>query len=114
MTSRADLIYILDNVNAGGAVDGGASKQQQEKQTRDLFLTFHCFCTRKEVRMLFNQVWFYVSWYCTKACFTIQIQCYDVILEDTNIAKALTEYASYAAIEFLVLGASSKHDFIRY
>ncbi|GJW83759.1 U-box domain-containing protein 35-like protein [Tanacetum coccineum] len=73
-----------------GAVDGGASKQQQEKQTRDLFLTFHCFCTRKE------------------------IQCYDVILEDTNIAKALTEYASYAAIEFLILGASSKHGFIRY
>ncbi|GKC61936.1 U-box domain-containing protein 35-like protein [Tanacetum coccineum] len=44
----------------------------------------------------------------------ILIQCYDVILEDTNIAKALTEYASYAAIEFLILGASSKHGFIRF
>ncbi|KAK1416586.1 hypothetical protein QVD17_32377 [Tagetes erecta] len=75
----------------GGGIDASdASKQQSEKQTRDLFLTFHCFCTRKE------------------------IQCYDVILEDTNIAKALTEYASQAAIEILVLGASSRHGFIRF
>ncbi|KAI7730025.1 hypothetical protein M8C21_019976 [Ambrosia artemisiifolia] len=62
----------------------------REKQTRDLFLNFHCFCTRK------------------------QIQCYDVVLEDTNVAKALTEYASYAAIEVLVVGASSRRGFIRF
>ena len=24
-------------------------RQQLEKQTKDLFLTFHCFCTRKDV-----------------------------------------------------------------
>ncbi|KVI05080.1 Concanavalin A-like lectin/glucanase, subgroup [Cynara cardunculus var. scolymus] len=42
------------------------------------------------------------------------VQCLDVILEDTSISKALTEYASYAAIEFLVLGASSKHGFLRF
>ncbi|KAI3734649.1 hypothetical protein L6452_14123 [Arctium lappa] len=77
-------------VQGGGIDASAASKQQHEKQTRDLFLTFHCFCTRKE------------------------IQCFDVILEDTNISKALSEYASYAAIEFLVLGASSKHGFIRF
>ncbi|GJS70956.1 U-box domain-containing protein 35-like protein [Tanacetum coccineum] len=43
----------------------------------------------------------------------IYVQCIDVILEDTNIAKALAEYASQAAIEFLVLGASSRNGFIR-
>lgn len=43
----------------------------------------------------------------------LQIQCFDVILEDTNIAKVLAEYANYAAIEVLVLGASSRHGFIR-
>lgn len=42
-----------------------------------------------------------------------QVQSLDVILEDTDIAKALLEYASYAAIENLILGASSRHGFIR-
>nr|KAJ0222653.1 hypothetical protein LSAT_V11C200088280 [Lactuca sativa] len=41
------------------------------------------------------------------------VQCIDVILEGTNIAKALAEYASENAIEYLVLGASSRHGFIR-
>nr|XP_043618577.1 U-box domain-containing protein 35-like [Erigeron canadensis] len=86
------LIHVIRKTPpTGGGIDASAAnKQQTEKQTRDLFLTFHCFCTRKE------------------------IQCYDVILEDANIAKALTEYASYAAIEYLVLGASSRHGFIRF
>ncbi|KAK3015905.1 hypothetical protein RJ639_007641 [Escallonia herrerae] len=79
--------------NTGGGRDVNVSlsahKQQLEKQTEDLFLTFHCFCTRKD------------------------IHCLDIILEDTDIAKALTEYVSYAAIENLVLGASSRHGFIR-
>ncbi|GMP35226.1 hypothetical protein CsSME_00007762 [Camellia sinensis var. sinensis] len=70
-------------------VVGSAHRQQLEKQTKDLFLTFHCFCTRKD------------------------IQCLDVILEDTDIVKALLEYVTYTAIENLVLGASSRHGFIR-
>ncbi|GFZ04417.1 kinase with adenine nucleotide alpha hydrolases-like domain-containing protein [Actinidia rufa] len=71
-----------------GPASASAHRQQLEKQTKDLFLTFHCFCTRKNV------------------------QCLDVILEDTDVVKALLEYVSYAAIENLVLGASS-HGFIR-
>ena len=35
-----------------------------------------------------------------------QIRCIDVTLKDTDIAKALIEYANYAAIERLVLGNS--------
>ncbi|CAN6573746.1 unnamed protein product [Malus baccata var. baccata] len=65
-------------------------KQQLEKMAKDLFVTFHCYCTRKD------------------------INCLDIILEDSDIPKALTEYASYAAIETLVLGAPSKHGFIRF
>lgn len=42
-----------------------------------------------------------------------QIQCLDVILEDADVVKALTEYVSHAAIENLVLGAPAKHGFIR-
>lgn len=44
-------------------------------------------------------------------CFE-QIRCLDVILEDADVAKALTEYLSSAAIQNLVLGAS-RHGFIR-
>ncbi|KAL0317474.1 UNVERIFIED_CONTAM: U-box domain-containing protein 52 [Sesamum angustifolium] len=39
------------------------------------------------------------------------IHCFDVVLEDTDIAKAITEYTAHAAIENLVLGAS-RHGFI--
>lgn len=42
-----------------------------------------------------------------------QVQCVDVILEDQDISKALTEYVRYTAINNLVLGASSRHGFIR-
>ncbi|XP_038887897.1 U-box domain-containing protein 35-like [Benincasa hispida] len=74
----------------GNFTSDSPRKQKLETQTRDIFLTFHCYCTRKD------------------------IQCLDVILEDTDIVKALTEYVSYAAIDTLVLGAPSKHGFIRF
>uniref|UniRef100_A0A5B7BKV4 RING-type E3 ubiquitin transferase n=1 Tax=Davidia involucrata TaxID=16924 RepID=A0A5B7BKV4_DAVIN len=79
------------NYAAVSDVNGAASahRQQLEKQTKELFLSFHCFCTRKDIQSL------------------------DVILEDTDVAKALTEYVSHAAIETLILGASSRHGFIR-
>ncbi|KAL9235562.1 hypothetical protein vseg_010310 [Gypsophila vaccaria] len=56
--------------------------QMVDKQTRELFLTFRCFCTRKDIR------------------------CLDITLRDTDVARALSDYASNAAIENLVLGAS--------
>lgn len=46
--------------------------------------------------------------------FLCQINCFDVLLEDVDIVKAITEYVSFAAIEDLVLGAPSRHGFIRY
>uniref|UniRef100_A0A7N0V3E9 RING-type E3 ubiquitin transferase n=1 Tax=Kalanchoe fedtschenkoi TaxID=63787 RepID=A0A7N0V3E9_KALFE len=72
--------YMTDGNNSYGA----AQKCQLERQTKDLFLAFHCFCTRKD------------------------IQCHDVTLDHNDVAKAITEYASYAAIENLILGASSR------
>ncbi|KAK1409671.1 hypothetical protein QVD17_36200 [Tagetes erecta] len=83
------LIHVNNKTSTTGAGPDG-NKLQSEKQIRDLFLPFRCFCTRK------------------------QVQCIEVILEDNSIAKALTEYASQAAIEFLVLGAASRHGFIRF
>ncbi|KAI3705245.1 hypothetical protein L1987_75479 [Smallanthus sonchifolius] len=88
LLARGQTVVLLHVNHKISATD--ANKQQYEKQIRDLFVTFHCFCTRKN------------------------IQCIDVILEDNNIPKALAEYVTQAAIEVLVLGASSRHGFIRF
>ncbi|KAL9391375.1 hypothetical protein Peur_015295 [Populus x canadensis] len=64
-------------------------KQQLEKMAKDLFLAFRCYCTRKDVH------------------------CLDVALESTDIAKAITEYVSHAAIETVVLGTPSRSGFMR-
>ncbi|XP_057958896.1 U-box domain-containing protein 52-like isoform X2 [Malania oleifera] len=61
-----------------------------DQNTKELFLPFRCFCTRKD------------------------IHCKDVILEDTDVARALIEYVTQAAIENLVLGAASKNRFLRF
>ncbi|XP_024994125.1 U-box domain-containing protein 35-like [Cynara cardunculus var. scolymus] len=84
------LIHVHKISATGNSWPDAANKLQNEKQIRDLFLSFHCFCTRK------------------------QVQCIDVVLEDTNVPKALAEYASQNGIEYLVLGASSRHGFIRF
>jgi K+-sensing histidine kinase KdpD len=44
----------------------------------------------------------------------IQVHCLDVAVESTDIAKAITEYVSHAAIETLVLGTPSRSGFMRY
>ncbi|XP_011006665.1 PREDICTED: U-box domain-containing protein 35 isoform X2 [Populus euphratica] len=58
--------------------------------SKDLFLPFRCFCTRKD------------------------INCKDVVLEDTDVAKALIEYVTQTAIETLIVGASAKGGFLRF
>ncbi|KAK4771366.1 hypothetical protein SAY87_031898 [Trapa incisa] len=75
------------DANGGSA---SPNRQHHEKITRELFLSFHCFCTRKD------------------------INCYDVILEGADVVKTLTEYISSSGIENLVLGATSRHGFIRF
>ncbi|CAK7354368.1 unnamed protein product [Dovyalis caffra] len=57
---------------------------------KELFLPFRCFCTRKD------------------------ISCKDVILEDTEVAKALIGYVNQNAIETLIVGASAKGGFLRF
>ncbi|XP_019456652.1 PREDICTED: U-box domain-containing protein 35-like isoform X1 [Lupinus angustifolius] len=78
---------IICNTNSP---DVSPHRDQLVSITKELFHTFHCYCTRKD------------------------IQCLDVLLEDTDVVKGITEYVSYAAIENLVLGAASRHGFIRF
>lgn len=44
----------------------------------------------------------------------LQIQCHDVVLEDSDVVKAIIEYINRTAIEVLVLGAAAKGGLLRY
>ncbi|KAK8496255.1 hypothetical protein V6N13_130347 [Hibiscus sabdariffa] len=86
------LIHVtkpMHNVVSSGTSSHDYNKFVIDKLSKELFLSFQCFCTRKD------------------------IQCLDIILEDSDVVKALTEYVTYAAIEKLVLGAPSKGAFMR-
>ncbi|XP_068638498.1 U-box domain-containing protein 52-like [Aristolochia californica] len=67
-----------------------AIRQDMNSQTKEMFLPFRCFCTRKD------------------------IQCKDVVLEDTDISRALIDYISHNAIENIVVGASARNAFVRF
>ncbi|KAL5719206.1 non-specific serine/threonine protein kinase [Ranunculus cassubicifolius] len=80
--SSRGTVTTFDNVEA-------LRRSHIDQQTKELFLPFRFFCTRKDV------------------------VCRNVVLEDTDVAKALIEYVSNSAIETLVIGASSKHGFLK-
>ncbi|CAA7033076.1 unnamed protein product [Microthlaspi erraticum] len=61
-----------------------------EGASKEIFLPFRCFCTRKD------------------------IQCKDVLLEEYDVARALIEYTNQAAVEVLVVGSSNKGGFLRF
>ncbi|MCL7027925.1 hypothetical protein MKW94_023515 [Papaver nudicaule] len=56
---------------------------------KEIFLPFRCFCSRKEIK------------------------CHDVVLEEMDIGKAISEYVSHSGIDTLVLGAASRNSFLR-
>ena len=41
-----------------------------------------------------------------------QVRCKDIILEDTDLAKAIVDFVSHAGVEKLIVGAS-KGGFVR-
>ncbi|MED6158989.1 hypothetical protein PIB30_038131 [Stylosanthes scabra] len=61
---------------------GRAYKQQMENETKELFSSFRVFCNRKN------------------------IECKEILLEDTDISKAIIESITTYSIELLVLGSS--------
>ncbi|KAF8084691.1 hypothetical protein N665_0707s0023 [Sinapis alba] len=86
-------------LNNTSSLHASSSKLTQESSlvcrdpegvSKEIFLPFRCFCTRKD------------------------IQCQDVLLEEYDVAKALVEYANQAAIEVLVVGSSNKGGFLRF
>ncbi|KAG5034309.1 hypothetical protein JHK87_009219 [Glycine soja] len=69
--------------------DTSLVSKEPEGNNKNVFLPYRVFCTRKD------------------------IQCKDVLLEDSDISKALIEYASQAGIEHLVLGSSTKTSLLK-
>ncbi|XP_020108087.1 U-box domain-containing protein 51-like isoform X2 [Ananas comosus] len=85
------LVHVNTKVSSfRSQEDPGGFKQPTDPHTKEIYLPFRCYCTRKD------------------------IHCKDVVLEDTDIAKAIIEFAAHAAIEKLVVGAPSKGGFIRF
>ncbi|PHT93394.1 hypothetical protein T459_01276 [Capsicum annuum] len=72
------------------ASNDGSGMTELEPQLKELFLPFRVFCTRKD------------------------IQCYDVVLEDADVVKAIIEYINRTAIEVLILGAAAKGGLLRF
>ncbi|KAH7847345.1 hypothetical protein Vadar_024999 [Vaccinium darrowii] len=103
VTKGQTLVLVHVNVKSGShssalhsnprycqIFDGyGSANGDLDPKTKDLFLPFRCFCTRKD------------------------IQCLDIVLEGTNVTEALVEFVSQSAIEILVLGAHPKGGFLR-
>ncbi|KAF8053132.1 hypothetical protein N665_1462s0016 [Sinapis alba] len=93
LTSRGQnlaLIHVVPKSQSSSDIEEGTMHMQQmEQHTKDLFVSFHCYCSRKE------------------------IHCLDVLLEDVDKVKAIVEYVTVSAIENLVLGAPSRSSFMR-
>ncbi|KAA3464094.1 U-box domain-containing protein 35-like isoform X3 [Gossypium australe] len=86
LLSKAGLLTNISKVNDDVAK---AYMQQVDNQAKEVFLPFRCFCSRKDITSN------------------------EIILEDTDIAKALIDYVSSSSIEILVLGAPTKGGIIR-
>uniref|UniRef100_A0A0E0L8V0 RING-type E3 ubiquitin transferase n=1 Tax=Oryza punctata TaxID=4537 RepID=A0A0E0L8V0_ORYPU len=90
--SQNALKWAIDTLVQKGQIivlvhDASGFKQPTDPHMRDLFLPFRCFCTRKD------------------------IQCKDVLLDDHDVAKSITEFSAVAAIEKLVVGATARGGF---
>ncbi|CAA0831918.1 Protein kinase protein with adenine nucleotide alpha hydrolases-like domain [Striga hermonthica] len=69
---------------------GPGDENGDDAQFKDLFLPFRVFCTRKD------------------------IQCFDVVLDETDVGKGIIEFAKQSAIDVLVLGATVKGSIFRF
>ncbi|KAK7320752.1 hypothetical protein VNO77_30519 [Canavalia gladiata] len=89
LSASASLSLLTPRIN-GIAAQCGLVCKDPDDQTKEIFRPYRVFCARKD------------------------IQCKDVVVEDTDVSKALIEYASQYAIEHLVIGSSNKGGFLRF
>ncbi|XP_047325069.1 U-box domain-containing protein 35-like [Impatiens glandulifera] len=81
---------LFYSIATGGVQPNNHASSDQEHYVKEFFLPFRCFCTRKEIK------------------------CFEVMLHDTDVTKALVEYVAQSAIDVLVMGATSKGGILRF
>ncbi|XP_034208094.1 U-box domain-containing protein 52-like [Prunus dulcis] len=69
---------------------GKVHQSQADAQAKELFLPFRGYCTKKAIK------------------------CHEIIIEDTDVSKALVNYVTTNLIEILVLGTPSKNGLFRF
>ncbi|PIN07101.1 Serine/threonine protein kinase [Handroanthus impetiginosus] len=91
------LLHVKHKTSSASTPLGGhvgfsenEGKVPVDNQTKELFLPFRCFCTRKDIQVT------------------------EVVLEDTDIARAICDYVKNNLIENLVVGATAKNGFVRF
>ncbi|KAK1372382.1 U-box domain-containing protein 52-like [Heracleum sosnowskyi] len=82
--SSPSLPTFRSNPGSNGPVSGEGNAQNN----KDLFLPFRVFCTRKD------------------------INCQDIVIDETDVVRGLIQYVTESAIEILVVGAGSKGSFL--
>ncbi|CAH9108002.1 unnamed protein product [Cuscuta europaea] len=70
--------------------ENGLTLREMDPQSKELFLPFRVYCTRKDVR------------------------CHEVLLEDLDPARAIIEYTNRVGVEILILGAAAKGGLLRF
>lgn len=81
---------VMSTTDNGNGNSNVSVSKEIDPSTRELFLPFRCFCTRKDV------------------------SCRDIVIEDVDVGKALIEYVSQAGIDNLVVGATTRSGFLRF
>ncbi|XP_022847253.1 U-box domain-containing protein 35-like isoform X2 [Olea europaea var. sylvestris] len=98
---RVTLIHVKQKTSIAVAMGSQASlcdkgdvantyKGPTDSITKEMFLPYRCFCTRKNIIVT------------------------EIVLEDTDIARALCDYVKNTLLETLVLGAPSRSSFVRF
>ncbi|KAK4343560.1 hypothetical protein RND71_036654 [Anisodus tanguticus] len=82
-----EIVVVESNQNSD---EVGSGNIELDPQTKELFLPFRVFCTRKD------------------------IQCHDGVLDDTDVAKAIVEYVNRTGVEVLILGATTRGGLLRF
>ncbi|XP_061950960.1 U-box domain-containing protein 35 [Populus nigra] len=83
------LVHVKDRQNAVSNHHNAPEEQQSDSQTMDFFLPFRCFCRRRRVR------------------------CETVLLEDSDVARALIGYVYRYGVDTLLLGGGSRNGLSR-
>ncbi|KAL3745808.1 hypothetical protein ACJRO7_014854 [Eucalyptus globulus] len=83
------LVHVKSRPSTSSPFPACSEETQPDAQTAELFLRFRCYCLQRHVK------------------------CDLVVLENSDVAKALVEYVSRYAVDTLLIGTASRKSFSR-